>query len=95
MVLTRRSGQAPAQKGPKEGRNEALTTLNKHFGREKISAALGEILESLIATYVGGERRKRNTKGHDIFKGEHLIEVKTPNGSVIGAYRTRPPGSSG
>jgi len=56
---------------------DALTTLNEHFGRETQSAALGEVSESLIAAYVGGERRERNTKGHDVFRKGHLIEVKS------------------
>jgi hypothetical protein len=56
---------------------DALTTLNRHFGRETQSAALGEISESLIAHYTGAERRERNTKGHDLFKDAQLIEVKS------------------
>lgn len=56
---------------------DALTTLNRHFGRETQSAALGEISESLIAQYIGAERRARNTKGHDLFKDTQLIEVKS------------------
>jgi hypothetical protein len=56
---------------------DALTTLNKHFGRETQSAALGEVSESLIALYLGAERRERNTKGHDLYKDSHLIEVKS------------------
>jgi hypothetical protein len=55
---------------------DALTTLNKHFGRETRSIAIGELSESLIAAYTGAEKRERNTKGHDLFKGSHLIEVK-------------------
>jgi hypothetical protein len=56
---------------------EALTTLNIYFGRETQSAALGEISESLIAQYIGAERRERNTRGHDLFKDAELIEVKS------------------
>jgi hypothetical protein len=55
---------------------DALTTLNKHFGRETRSIAIGELSESLVAAYTGAERRERNTKGHDLFKKDHLIEVK-------------------
>ncbi|WP_354247373.1 hypothetical protein [Bradyrhizobium sp. LA2.1] len=55
---------------------DALTTLNKHFGRETRSIALGEVSESLIAAYTGAVRSERNTKGHDLLKGELLIEVK-------------------
>jgi len=55
---------------------DALTTLNRHFGRETRSIALGEVSESLIAAYTGAEKRARNTKGHDLFKGDRYIEVK-------------------
>jgi hypothetical protein len=55
---------------------DALTTLNKHFGRETRSIALGEISESLVAAYTGAEKRDRNTKGHDLYKDGCLIEVK-------------------
>lgn len=55
---------------------DALTTLNKHFGRETRSIALGEVSEALVAAYTGAEKRQRNTKGHDLFKGDQLIEVK-------------------
>jgi hypothetical protein len=54
----------------------ALTTLNGRFGRETRSIALGEISECLIAAYTGAEKRVRNTRGHDLYKGDHLIEVK-------------------
>src|SRR5215207_7475223 len=57
---------------------DALTVLNKlFFRRETQSAALGEVSESLIAIYVGAERTKRNTKGYDLQKNGHLIEVKS------------------
>lgn len=55
---------------------DALTTLNRHFGRETRSIAIGELSESLVALYTAAERRKRNTKGHDLFRKDHLIEVK-------------------
>lgn len=55
---------------------DALTMLNKYFGRETRSIAIGEISESLVASYTGAERRARNTKGHDLFNGTQLIEVK-------------------
>ncbi|WP_316227886.1 MULTISPECIES: hypothetical protein [unclassified Bradyrhizobium] len=55
---------------------DALAVLSKHFGRETLSAAIGEVSERLITTYVGGERRKRGTRGHDIFKGDQHFEVK-------------------
>jgi hypothetical protein len=41
---------------------DALTTLNKHFGRETGSIALGEVPESLVAAYSGAGKRHRNTK---------------------------------
>ena len=55
---------------------DALTVLNKHFGRETQSAALGEISESLIAIYANAKRTKRNTRGHDLHMDGRLIEVK-------------------
>jgi hypothetical protein len=55
---------------------DALAALNKHFGRETRSIALGEISESLIAIYTGAEKRPRSTKGHDLFKADRFIEVK-------------------
>src|ERR1700756_2839102 len=56
---------------------DALTILNRHFGRETQSAALGEGSESLIAAYVWAERRERNSKGDDLHKDGHLIELKS------------------
>jgi hypothetical protein len=57
---------------------DALKTLNKYFkSRETNAAALGELSEVLIAGYVGGERRSPGAKGHDIVKGDQLIEVKS------------------
>jgi hypothetical protein len=56
---------------------DALTKLNKHFGRETRSIAIGELSESLVASYTGAEKRERNTKGHDLYKGDQLIEVKS------------------
>src|ERR1700730_12734335 len=56
---------------------DALTILNKHFGRETQSSAIGELSELLVVSYLGAEKReRRNTKGHDLFVGNQLVEVK-------------------
>lgn len=59
------------------GTIDALVTLAKHFGRETQSAALGEVSERLVAEYTGARRQPKGTKGHDLIKGDQLIEVKS------------------
>jgi hypothetical protein len=75
--VTLRAMRKPVSRRSLKKAIDALTILNRHFGRETQSAALGEVSESLIAAYVGAERRERNSKGHDLYKDGHLIEVKS------------------
>ncbi|WP_315798507.1 hypothetical protein [Bradyrhizobium sp. SZCCHNRI3043] len=64
---------------------DALATLNKYFeSRETKSAALGELSEVVMASYVGGKRRSPGTRGHDILAGHYLIEVKS---RLIGQWK--------
>ena len=55
----------------------ALETLKQHFGRETVSAAIGEISEVLVAKFTRAERVKRGGRGHDLVdRYGGLIEVK-------------------
>ncbi len=57
---------------------EALTILIKHFSRETLSAAIGEVSEILVAKYMGAERERRGSPGHDLILPDgNLIEVKS------------------
>ena len=56
----------------------ALVLLDKHFGRETISTAIGELSERLIEKYLGGKRTKRGNQGHDlVLPNGDLIEIKS------------------
>jgi hypothetical protein len=44
----------------------ALQSLESHFDRETISAALGEISEKLIEKFTDSDRMPRGNKGFDI-----------------------------
>lgn len=50
---------------------------SEFFGRETLSAAVGEISEVLIARATGASRIKRGNPGYDLVLGETLIEVKS------------------
>lgn len=54
-----------------------LSILRQHFGRETISAAIGEVSERLVARMVDGQRTPRGSFGHDLrLPDGQLIEVK-------------------
>lgn len=57
----------------------ALKTLtgSGFFGRETLSAAVGEISEHLVAKAVGASRVARNSRGHDLCLEGTTIEVKS------------------
>lgn len=47
------------------------------FGRETLSAAVGEISEHLVARALGASRVARNSRGHDLCFEGTTIEVKS------------------
>lgn len=48
------------------------------LGRETLSAALGELSEHLVATFIGGARKARGNNGFDLVgPNEEKIEVKS------------------
>ena len=56
----------------------ALAILKEHFGRETMSAALGEISERLVARYAKATRIDRGGRGHDLVDSNaRKIEVKS------------------
>jgi hypothetical protein len=56
---------------------KALATLEKHFGRETVSAAIGEVSEVLVERFANAKRIRRGGKGHDLIdKFGRKIEVK-------------------
>lgn len=54
-----------------------VLTASGFFGRETLSAAVGEISEHLVATAIGASRVARNSRGHDLLFEGTTIEVKS------------------
>ncbi|HEY2134184.1 MAG TPA: hypothetical protein VGH36_14620, partial [Acetobacteraceae bacterium] len=56
---------------------DAISVLNRHFGRETLSAAIGELSEILVESFTGAKRTQRNTRGYDLIAADgRLIEIK-------------------
>jgi hypothetical protein len=89
---------------------EIITGWVQYVRYPELPVTLGIYFDQKLTAQIVADRYRRDLEEANQGSGQHsfefnpprelflrseVIEIKTPNGSMIGAYRTRPPGSSG